>query len=364
MNRKILFQWPELGLCARAELADDLNPELCEEVWNALPVSSIINNAVVTDGSMYCWIPLLSFAPVRVKEKIDQAPPGRLRYSQNTGNKIIIQYGECNEDVYAAVLGKICDEDLDVVHKVGLKAKEAIFMTKEELHIEISRIEEIPSSTDPSVWNQETSGKSVVDRPVNCRPEVEELASEILKEALEASCQEPLEHKMVRTGKNAGMGSCGQYFSTWEFVYSLLRDLSMYTLYPIAGICRDQEFSVRQLEKIYMAIDPTYTNLLGSYGMRKLRRFSVKFRKLIEEGTLAKEEFTYLIDALTMYTNMMAQWAYFYYPWGIGCACYRFEDGYRTYRPEPEMCRRNAHSVDNIPQNTCILEVPMPDKML
>lgn len=336
MNRKILLQWPELGLSAKAELADDQNPELCEEVWGALPVNSIINNAVVTDGSMYCWIPLLSFAPVRVKEKIDEAPAGRLRYSQNTGNKIIIQYGDCNEDVYAAVLGKVCDEDLDVIRKVGMKAKEAIFMTKEELHIEISRIEEISNDSDPSVWNQAAPEHVSVSRPEHCRYEVETLASKILKEALKASCREPLEHKNVRTGKNAGMGSCGQYFSTWEFVYSLLRDLSMYTLYPIARMCRDSGFTVRQMEKIYMAIDPTYTNLLGAYGMRKLRQFSVEFRELIEEGKLTKEEYTYLVDAMTMYTNMMAQWAYFYYPWGIGCACYRFEDGYRTYVPGGE----------------------------
>ena len=36
-DRKLLFEWPELGLKARASLADDKNPELCEEVWNALP---------------------------------------------------------------------------------------------------------------------------------------------------------------------------------------------------------------------------------------------------------------------------------------------------------------------------------------
>lgn len=334
MNRKILLQWPELGLSAKAELADNLNPELCDEVWKALPVSSIINNAVVTDGSMYCWIPLLSFAPVHVKERIDCAPAGRLRYSQNTGNKIIIQYGECNEDVYAAVLGKVCEEDLDVIREVGRRAKEAIFMTKDELHIEVSRIEEIPGGKDPAEWQQNAAEYAAIDKPENCRPEVGELGARILKAALESSCKEPPEHKRVRTGKNAGMGSCGQYFSTWEFVYSLLRDLSMYTLYPIAKISREDGFTVRQLERIYMAIDPTYTNLLGSYGMKALRQYSMEFRSLIEDGTLTKEEFTYLIDALTIYTNMMAQWAYFYYPWGIGCACFRFEDGYRTYVPE------------------------------
>lgn len=55
MNRRILLEWPGLGLSAHATLADDQNPELCNELWNALPFDSIMNNAVVTDGSMYCW---------------------------------------------------------------------------------------------------------------------------------------------------------------------------------------------------------------------------------------------------------------------------------------------------------------------
>lgn len=54
MNRRILLEWPDLQLSAIAELADDKNPELCDDLWNALPICSIMNNAVITDGSMYC----------------------------------------------------------------------------------------------------------------------------------------------------------------------------------------------------------------------------------------------------------------------------------------------------------------------
>ena len=84
MNKRIFIEWPELGLSAHATLANDKNPELCDEFWKNLPFNSIMNNAVITDGSMYCWIPMLSFAPIREKERIDLAPVGRLRYSQNT----------------------------------------------------------------------------------------------------------------------------------------------------------------------------------------------------------------------------------------------------------------------------------------
>ena len=118
------------------------------------------------------------------------------------------------------------------------------------------------------------------------------------------------------------------------FVYSLTRDLSMYTLYPIARLCRDEQLGVRQLERVYMEIDPTYTNLLGSYGMKRLRELARVFRGMIAEKILTKDEFRYLIDSFTFYTNMLAQWSYFYYPWGIGCACFRFDEEHQSYTPE------------------------------
>ena len=327
MNRRILLEWPGLGLSAHATLADDQNPELCNELWNALPFDSIMNNAVVTDGSMYCWTPLLSFAPIRYKERIDLSPIGRLRYSQNTGNKVIVQYGACNEDIMGAVLGQIDEEDLSVLKQVGEEARTAIFMSKKEIHVHISRC----------CKESESAGeRHVLEKPAVCSEAVERLAQELISLAEEASLQEPEEHKRVRTGQNSGMGSCGQYFSTWEFVYSLTRDLSMYTLYPIARLCRDEQLGVRQLERVYMEIDPTYTNLLGSYGMKRLRELARVFRGMIAEKILTKDEFRYLIDSFTFYTNMLAQWSYFYYPWGIGCACFRFDEEHQTYVPETE----------------------------
>lgn len=324
VNRRILLEWPTLGLSARATLADDKNPALCDDVWNALPFNSIMNNAVITDGSMYCWVPILSHAPIQKKERIDQAPIGQLRYSQNTGNKFIVQYGSCNEDILAAPLGQVDEADIDVIRQVGARACTAIFMTKETLPIKVSRVGE--ADREPA--------KPRLRRPESCRGDVAELVEALLDLALEASLTEPEEHKRVRTGKNAGMGSCGQYFSTWEFVYSLTRDLSMYTLYPMTRLCRDPLFDVRQLERVYLEIDPTYTNLLGSYGLKTLREKARTFRVLAESKTLTREEFTCALDAFTLYTNMLAQWSYFYYPWGIGTACFRFDDAHRVYKAQ------------------------------
>lgn len=322
MNRQILLEWPDLQLSAVAELADDKNPELCDDLWNALPLCSIMNNAVITDGSMYCWLPLLSFAPIHFKERIDQAPVGRLRYSQATGNKLIVQYSQCYEDVNGTVLGAVIPEHVDIIKQVGEKARESIFMTKQELHIKVSRLD--GSGGAPA--------KPQVVRPVPCRPEVSDLVDRILEKALEATRAEPKENKLARTGRVSGVGSCGQYFSTWEFVYSLTRDLSMYTLYPISHMCRTTQLDVRQLESVYAELEPGYTSVLGSYGLRQLRAFSQEIRALFARQVVTREEFQCIVDAFTLYTNQVAAWAYFYYPWGIGTACFRFAEEYKEYQ--------------------------------
>ncbi len=323
MNRHILIEWPELNLKVRAELAEDRNKELCREFWDHLPFSSIMNNAGITDGSRYCWVPMPSFSESQVKERIDLAPPGRLRYSQNTGNKLIVQYDSCNEDIQGAVLGQVEEKDLDIIREVGRRAREAIFMTKEEIHVFVRRDSEDSGET-----------KEIVVRPESENEELLSIGDELIRLGLEASREEPEEHKNVRTGQNSGMGSCGQYFSTWEFVYSLSRDISMYTLYPIARLCRNPMFHAEQLKRIYLEIEPTYMNLLGAYGMKQLRELSKRVRALLNRDNLKTDEIRFLVDCMTFYTNMISQWTYFYYPWGIGCVCYRFDEDHKIYRPE------------------------------
>ena len=323
MNRRILLEWPDLQLSAVAELADDKNHELCDDLWNSLPIHSIMNNAVITDGSMYCWLPILSFAPIHFKERIDQAPIGRLRYSQGTGNKLIVQYANCYEDVNGTVLGAVIPEDIEIVKRVGEKARESIFMTKQELHVKISRLGE--------EYGREAAIPHV-DLPRDCCPEVSSLDGRLLEQASEAPKAEPADNKKARLGQVSGVGSCGQYFSTWEFVYSLSRDLSMYTLYAISHMCRTTSLDVRELETMYCELEPGYTGVLGSYGLEDLRNFSREIRVLIDRHCMSREEFQCVVDAFTLYTNQVAAWAYFYFPWGIGTSCFRFNEANKVYR--------------------------------
>ena len=78
-----------------------------------------------------------------------------------------------------------------------------------------------------------------------------------------------------------------------------------------------ENMDILQLCETYMEIVPQYTNLLGSYGMFTLREFAREFENLIGKKP-SRKDFTCIIEAMTIYTNCLSAWAYFYYPWGIG----------------------------------------------
>jgi hypothetical protein len=68
---------------------------------------------MVTGDIIYCWTPLVSIAPVRVQNKHTEAPIGRVSYSQGSGNKVIIKYGLCSEDLNAPILAQVIEDDLE-----------------------------------------------------------------------------------------------------------------------------------------------------------------------------------------------------------------------------------------------------------
>ncbi len=135
----ILMRWEPLGIEVRAALAVDQNPELCRDLLDTLPFTVLQEHAVVTGKSMFAWTPAMSTAPVHVREKINEAPLGRLRFSQGTGQKLIVQYGPTTEDLLAPVLGQVVAEDVDKLDAVGAAAWTSAFEDKQEIWLTVTR---------------------------------------------------------------------------------------------------------------------------------------------------------------------------------------------------------------------------------
>ncbi|MFB9948499.1 hypothetical protein ACFFP0_06540 [Rhizobium puerariae] len=136
----IRMTWEPLGISVRAWLATDQNPELCDDLLKALPFRILQEHPMVTGESMFAWAPMTSTAPVRVKEEIRKAPLGRLRFSQRTGQKLIVQYGLTKETILAPVLGGVIEEDLHKLQEVGRAVWKATYETKELIWLTVEEL--------------------------------------------------------------------------------------------------------------------------------------------------------------------------------------------------------------------------------
>jgi hypothetical protein len=133
----VKLTWRPLGVQVVAELSYDLNEQLCEDFVKSLPFTVLQDHAVVSGESMYAWAPLVSVAPTPVRERICDAPVGRLRFSQATGNKLIVQYGPTSETLSSPVLGKVVDGHVDKLADVGKAVWESTFRTKEHIWLTV-----------------------------------------------------------------------------------------------------------------------------------------------------------------------------------------------------------------------------------
>ncbi|MFE6919480.1 hypothetical protein ACFVAV_00390 [Nocardia sp. NPDC057663] len=135
---QVRLEWEPIGLSVVGVLETDLNEQLCREFLEAMPFTVLQDHAVVSGESMYAWTPLVSLAPTPVTERICDAPAGRLRYSQATGNKLVVQYGPANETLRVPVLGSVVAENLNALRKVGPSVWESTFRSKEPVWLTVT----------------------------------------------------------------------------------------------------------------------------------------------------------------------------------------------------------------------------------
>jgi hypothetical protein len=297
MGRKIDINWPELGVKVVAELADESNPELCEEFWQHLPFKVLQAHPVVSGESVYAWTPIVSVAPVRHREQIINCPVGRLRYSQATGNKFSVQYGRGLEPLAQPVLGMVLPEHCGKLPAVGKAIWENVFWRKDLYFVEVT-------PHDPKA------------KPAKPKPAaMPKLAQALIAEAERIQTVEPEDLRKIRLGQIGDTGTYGQFFTAWDFVNGMLRDYIMYTIYPLLKLA--DKLAPKDLSASLEAFDPNYSEYLGYSGLVVMERFAKELRTAVREAKSA-EEVKVLLTAFLRYGNRLCAWSYHYFPWYIG----------------------------------------------
>ncbi len=303
MGRKVRLSWAEADVSVVAELADEQNPELCEEFWQSLPFTVSQEHPVVSGESIYAWTPLVSTAPVRYKIKIVDCPIGALRYSQSTGNKLSVQYGKGLETTVQPYLGQVVAEDCDKLPELGRIVWENLFWKKGIIHLHIEPVD-----------------SEVVKAPADHVPT--ELEQELIIRAMSMLENEPEELKEIRRGEVQDTGTYGQYFTAWDFANGMIRDYVMYTIYPMLRLVGTVDPGT--ISTIYDEYDPPYSSYLGYSGLHEFESFATRVGDALRSAT-SDEEVRHLLEAYLKYGNRLCAWSYHYFPHYLGIF-YRRED--------------------------------------
>jgi hypothetical protein len=146
----------------------------------------------------------------------------------------------------------------------------------------------------------------------------QELRDEIKAEALRIWFEEPEEIKKIRLGiYDPPAGAMGQYFTTWDFVVGMVRDLAMSPVTAILKLVKNPLFGLDQLKVMLSTFIPIYTEFLGYCGLRTLERFTNEMLDLMPD-IKTKEEFYDLLSAYSMYCNKLQAWCVHFFPAGLG----------------------------------------------
>jgi len=137
---QIRLTWQPYGISVRATLASNLNEQLCTEFLESVPFRVLQDHAVVAGESMFAWTPAVSLASVQTRERVCDAPPGRLRFQQATGQKIVVAYGTTTETVSSPVLGAVFPEDVHLLPQLGKHVMESTFRNKEHIWLEVTAL--------------------------------------------------------------------------------------------------------------------------------------------------------------------------------------------------------------------------------
>ncbi|NSY41913.1 hypothetical protein [Agrobacterium tumefaciens] len=128
--------------------------------------------------------------------------------------------------------------------------------------------------------------------------------------------EEPLEHRKLRTGQlESRPGGKGSYFTTLDIAHGMLRDFTMYIVYPMLVLHRQRD-DVEASRAMAAEMFPTVLNYLGYSGFSELKELG--HRILTAAPSLDHDQFDQALTKFLRYTNLLYGWAYHCFPWSIG----------------------------------------------
>ncbi|WP_078592633.1 hypothetical protein [Evansella clarkii] len=136
MNEIITILWPDLEMEVKARLLVDLNPELCQELKDTMPIKSIQSHAVVAGKQMYFPFRFLPMGKGYNFESMDKQPLGRINIELDF-QYLSINYGPMTEPVPALAVAQVIEDDIPILLQVGEKVWNNLLFSEEYLLVKV-----------------------------------------------------------------------------------------------------------------------------------------------------------------------------------------------------------------------------------
>lgn len=144
---------------------------------------------------------------------------------------------------------------------------------------------------------------------------LDELVRALAAATLRNDKEEPADLKAIRTGQ-VPIGAGGQFFSTWEFAWGLLRDLPMGAWYPLVQFAYDKSYTNAQIVDMMKKLNGPYISYLRHNGFIEMADLFDAAVALA--GSASRENFRLLTRGFLRYFNRYTSWAIFYFDWEAG----------------------------------------------
>jgi hypothetical protein len=140
MTREIEIDHPDLGTKIVARVLDDKNPEVCNQIWNSLPIETVWTHCGVTGQLLYCSAPIIVSKPAKYMVNIKDLSAGVVTILGGYGGFALI-YGAVDEPLLTIPWAQVKDEDLNKLEKPGNAVWESMISTKEPIRVVFKRRE-------------------------------------------------------------------------------------------------------------------------------------------------------------------------------------------------------------------------------
>ena len=110
----LTLTWPTLGLCVRAAMLEEENPEVCRKMREKLPFESMMGHAVVSGETMWFPTRVIHSGPnYMVPRQIGDL------YFFTSGQSVCITYGVITESAKVNKFAAVLPEDIPTLQQAG-----------------------------------------------------------------------------------------------------------------------------------------------------------------------------------------------------------------------------------------------------